>query len=283
MTFKADEPRDFHRFLDKFKILEQITWTPKLIALSIQQVCQDIIDEGIDYCWMDLSINKYMSHLKEWHKRDVIRFIKQAFDAFAPDRVGLILSIKYESSRTGQRQYAALIDEPGVADDLVGIDLVGDESYFDPHFYAPLFKNWKSAGKITRAHVAESCPAENCLTAMRIMGVDEIAHGIKIVNHPDIMMEALERNVGFQLAITSNELTGLWTSGIHPIVDMINFGLDVSIGTDDPIQCNTTYDREFNRLFRILQDYSLCRAVARSAERRTNKYGLLKSTTAARI
>jgi adenosine deaminase len=245
MQFLPDEPANFHRFLDKFKILDHIIWNEDLIDRSIQATCDGLEKEGVDFAWMRFSINKYMDAMN-WHKHEAIEFIYDSFNAHRPGKVGLILALKYESMRASQRQYASLIESPETAELLMGIDLVGDETYFDAQFYSSLFKQWSKAGKVLCAHVGESQSAENIRNAILQMGVKHVAHGIKIVQHMDILKLAKDRGICFDLAVTSNKVTGVWPNlSTHPIKDMLEYGLKVTIGTDDPVQCATTMDQEY--------------------------------------
>ncbi len=245
MTFKPTEKYNFHRFLNKFKILDHIPWDEETIAQTIQSVCKELETEQIDYCWMDLSINKYMDGPLKWSKIEASKFIYDCFRQYRPDKVGLILSLKYEALKSGQTRYARLIDD--IADIFIGIDLVGDEEYFDAAFYKPIFRQWKKAGKILRAHVAESQQAENGILAIEELGVTNIAHGIKMAQHPYMLDIAKDHNITFDLGLTSNKLIGLW-DGIseHPITALLKHGQKITLGTDDPVQCSTTLDMEFN-------------------------------------
>lgn len=244
MTFGPTEGRGFHRFLDKFKILDEIKWTEDLIDASIVAICQDLAADEVDYAWMDFSINKYMDI--GWHKHEAIKFIHDRFEAYRPGGVGLILSLKYESMRASQRQYAKLIEHPTAAECLIGLDLVGDEEYFDVEFYSPIFHEWNKARKITRAHVGESQDAENVRKAIEHLKTTNIAHGLKILRYPDIMKLARDRGITFDMAIASTYLTGVWTDPqTHPSIGMLRSGLSVTLGSDDPVQCSTTLSREF--------------------------------------
>lgn len=256
MTFAPGEPRGFHRFLDKFAILDKIEWTEELIDDSIHAVCEDLIRSGIDYTWMRFSINKYMTYLN-WHRKDAMLFVKDAFEKYGAGRVGLVLSVKYESQRANQRQVAALIEDSDIADALEGIDLVGDEAYFDSAFYQPLFREWALAGKRLFAHVGESQPARNIMDAMTKMEIRDICHGIRIVSYSndtfhldkEIIAYVLDNDVCFHLALSSNILTGvLERQDIHPISALLLSKIKVTIGTDDPVQCNTDLSKEYDLL-----------------------------------
>jgi adenosine deaminase len=144
-----------------------------------------------------------------------------------------------------------LIDDPAVCDALVGIDLVGDEAFFDPHFYAPFFKQWKAAGKGLIAHVAESQSGENLRSAIELMKIDRVSHGIMAASHPDIMKFANDHNVAFDCALTSNVKTGVIRDiSSHPIKTLIENGCQVSLGTDDPVILDTTLEQEYSIAFR---------------------------------
>lgn len=272
MTFAAGEPWEFHRFLDKFRILDKIKWDEDLIDSSIAAVCREMDKEGLDYAWLDFSINKYMEPLN-WHKKEAIQFIYDSFERHRPNQVGLILSLKYESMRAGQRQYAKLIEDPDIADMLFGLDLVGDEAYFDHEFYAPIFRDWNAAGKMTRAHVAESQSAENGRSAITHLGVSNIAHGLKMMHDREMVALAKDRDVTFDLGISSNYLTGVWNvSDTHPIVIMLDNNLRTTLGTDDPVQCRSKLDREFEltKRFGVTDDQR--RQMKLTAEENTQKY-----------
>jgi|10_taG_2_1085330.scaffolds.fasta_scaffold00167_6 adenosine deaminase len=249
MTFGPKEPRDFHRFLDKFRILDHIPWTEELIDGSIKSVCGGLEEEGIDYCWLDFSINKYMDGPLTWHKHEAIRFIYDSFESHRPGGVGLVLSLKYEAPKASQRQYAELIRNPDCADAFVGLDLVGDERYFDVGFYQPIFDEWNAAGKMTRAHVAESQDAENGVHAILRLKVTNIAHGLKMARFSEMMEIARDHDVTFDLGVGSNYFTGVWDKyDFHPVVTLLESKQKVTLGTDDPVQCSTTLDKEFSNV-----------------------------------
>lgn len=245
MTFADDEEYGFNRFLNKFTILNELTWDEETIDLSIKDVCITLDKNNIDYAWMDISINKYMDI--GWHKYQVIEFIYNSFNKYRPGKVGLILAIKYESMRVSQEQYFKLIENEIANKCLIGIDLVGDEAFYDAEFYAPLFCDWNAAGKITRAHVGESQSSDNVLTAIERLRVTNIAHGIKAADCHAILKMAKDFDITFDMAITSNYVTGTVEKGArHPILDIIEYGCKATISSDDMTQLQTTLQNEYN-------------------------------------
>jgi len=290
MTFAPGEPYGFHRFLDKFRILDEIHWSEGLLDDSIKQVSTDLIAADVDYCWLRFSINKYL-HYINWSRPEAVRFIHDSFQKYAAGRIGLILSLKYESQRANQRQLARIIDHPWVQDMVVGIDLVGDEAYFDAEFYGPLLKPWHDAGKVVMAHVGESQPLANVLRSVSDMYVTDICHGLAVAPQPlaeltdqqrgyysDLLARLYSRQVCFHMAITSTYRTGVWQrQDYYPIVDIIRSGNRATIGTDDPIQCGApgqplTLECEYDKLAGFGLTSAEINDIRRTAERRTARW-----------
>ena len=249
MTYANDPgPYWFDKFLRKFDILNGIHWDENNINQTIEDVVQATAKQGIEYAEIRFSINKYLQYLRMTPHEltvficDNLRAAGRKFNV----NVAPILSIKYESARDSQASIMNLIDNPTVCDSLVGIDLVGDETFFDPRFYAPFFKQWKAAGKGLIAHVAESQSGENLRAAIELMGIDRVSHGIQAATNPDIMKLANDHNIAFDVALTSNIKTGVIRDmTTHPVRTLIENGCQVSLGTDDPVILNTTLAEEY--------------------------------------
>lgn len=251
MTFKNDNRRDFLHFLNKFKILDEIKWDEKAIELALKQVIWDISREQIDYAEIKFSTNKFTKQMG-CSPREIIKLAHQIVKEESSKwgvMVPLILSLKYESDRNEQLQAARLIEDNDVAMMIDGIDLVGDEAFLDPDFYAPIFADWRKAGKGLIAHVGESQSVMNIWKAVERLNVNRIAHGLRVVDDINLISLTKERQIAFDIALTSNVFTGVVPGYVdHPVKKMIESGCIVTIGTDDPAIIGTTLDREYEIL-----------------------------------
>lgn len=263
----------FSNFLDKFKILDNIEWSEWAIDFTIDQVCRDISKEEIKYSEISLSLNKYneIGDLK-----DIALFINESFKKYS-DRygiqIGLLLSLRYNSSRDLQIEISNIIDDKSLRDIFIGIDLVGDESYFDVGFYKTIFDKWRMHDKILRAHVGEmpgTC--DNVIKAISILKATRIAHGIQGSN--DAFDLAAKSGVCFDLALHSNLTTGaVYDIMNHPIRRMLNRGCIVTLNTDDPIQFSCSLDDEYL----LALNYGLL-TLTEANDIMTNSYNAIKDT-----
>lgn len=247
MTFANGDPYTFDKFLEKFHILEQVNWDERALGYVLGQVCWDMAKECLDYVELKFSVDKY----KFATPAEIIRFIYDRVEAGTSKwgiRVALVLSLKYEADRELQRRVAKVISDPKVVDLLGGIDIVGNEAFFERDFYQPIMREWKEAGKGLQMHVGETQSAKNVRTALEL-GIDRIAHGIRAVDDPDLLSFIKERDVCFDIALTSNIMTGVVKDiGSHPVGRILEAGCAVTIGTDDPYILQTTLDKEYELL-----------------------------------
>ncbi len=249
MTYRDDNgPYEFDKFLRKFDILNSINWNEENIATTIDASVEHLASQDLSYVEMRFSINKYLQYLT-MTDAEVTSFICQQLRAAGKKHkvhIAPILSIKYESSRDSQERIMRLVDDVKICDCVVGIDLVGDEAFFDADFYAPLFAEWRKAGKGLIAHVGESQGAKNVKLAIEKMKVNRISHGIHAAHDVNVMKLANDKGVAFDVALTSNLKTGVIKDiHKHPVKILLEHGCQVSLGTDDPVVLDTTIKHEY--------------------------------------
>lgn len=235
----------FELFLEKFKLLDKIKWSEDLIAENIKHVCNKLREEGIFAAFMDFSVSKYR-HIG-WSLPEAIQFICDRFEEYSTIRILPILSIKYESPVEAQLKIAKIIDNGSVGNRICGIDYVGDESKFNPHIQKIVCDMWKN--RFVRLHVGESGPIDNIKEVLKFNSLTNIAHGIKIVKDYELMKRIADTDITFDVAPSSNYLTGVVPfNRVHPAIEMMRNGIKVTVGSDDPIQCNTILIEEIGEL-----------------------------------
>lgn len=243
LSFCPGDTYAFDKFLDKFKTLEQIRWDEAKLRSALSQVCWDVVAERIGYAELKFSVDKYVMHMGKTPAevtRLICSIIKEESDKWGVV-IKPVLCLKYEADHSEQLEVVRVIDE-----DVVGLDLVGNEACIDFSFYKPIFRDWREAGKGLEAHVGESCSVDNVRRAIDELEVDRVAHGIRVVDDPGVLKMAVERNVCFDIAVTSNLCTGVVANVCeHPVRRMFDAGCKLTVGTDDPYVLQTTLDREY--------------------------------------
>lgn len=238
MVFGDSEDRNFDRFLDKFKMLNLIKWTPDLIKEAINDAAVQLREN--DYTLLSMSIEKYLC--VGWHKTECVKFIKTCFDEVLPGKVGLLLGLKYEYTKTMLRQHASLIDDPEMYSVFAGLDFVGNERMIDLSGLAPVLSSWSD--KIVRLHVGETTGDKLIDTVIHVEHVNRLAHAIGASRESRMYIK--DNGIAVDMCLSSNFFTGTCPSfAEHPISRFIEDGVEVTLGSDDPIQFRTDLAKEY--------------------------------------
>lgn len=149
---------------------------------------------------------------------------------------------------------------------VVGFGIGGAE-LFDLADFVPVLERARAAGLRTVTHAGESGGVGDVWKAIDLLKVDRIAHGIRSVDDPLLLRTLSERRIPLDLAVTSNYRTAC-VSGVHPIRQLIDAGVIVTISTDDPALFRTDPQREWRRALRFgnLQPEEIVRIVRDSIE-----------------
>lgn len=242
-TCSEDEEPDFYLFLSKFKYLDKMNWTEQLVADKIRFVCNTINKENCDGVFIDFSVSKYR-HIG-WSLKESISFILDRFADYSLKPIVPILSIKYESPFDVQCKISNIVNSD-ISDRICGIDFVGDEDKFNHKNQKYICDMW--SGKFIRLHVGELKSQDNIRATIENINITNIAHGIKIVDK-DLISISIDNGISFDIAPTSNYMTGVIKKHVvHPAKFMIDNGINITIGSDDPNVLNTNLDNEYKLL-----------------------------------
>lgn len=131
-----------------------------------------------------------------------------------------------------------------------GIDLAATENSQPNATFVEFFRLADRLGMVTKVHVGEQLGADYVKECILDFNPKHIQHGVSIVADPAVMQLAKERDIVFNVCPTSNVMLGYAKSiKEHPIKQMVEFGLKVTINTDDLLFFNSDINHEYNTLY----------------------------------
>jgi adenosine deaminase len=126
------------------------------------------------------------------------------------------------------------------------MDLAGNEADFKSEPFYALFREAKQAGLHITVHAGEWGPAVNVREAIEQLGAERIGHGVRVLEDSQATALARERGTAFEVCVTSNYQSGVVPElDRHPLVKMLEEGLNVTINTDDPSVSRITLSNEY--------------------------------------
>ena len=112
--------------------------------------------------------------------------------------------------------------------------------------FQPFFDRARAAGLHSVPHAGESTGPETVWDALRHLGAERIGHGTQSVKDPALVDYLGEHRIPLEVCPTSNIATRVVTRlEDHPIRQMVDAGLVVTVNSDDPPMFGTDLNREY--------------------------------------
>jgi adenosine deaminase len=128
---------------------------------------------------------------------------------------------------------------------IVGFSMAGDEENYPPAAYAEAFEIAASAGLGCTVHAGEWAGPESVREGLKLP-VSRIGHGVRSIEDPALVEELAERGTVLEVCPTSNVVLGIYpTYGEHPLPRLIDAGVQVTLGSDDPPYFGATIGGEY--------------------------------------
>jgi adenosine deaminase len=241
------EPHTSDIFLTKFKSLRNFYRSPEIIQRFVREAVLDAASDNIRH--LELIFTPYaLAQERGFPLREVVDWVVESARKTAEEEeisVGLIASFnRHESMEIAEEVARIAVDQ--MENGIVGLSLAGNEVEFSAEPFAGLFHDAREAGLRISIHAGEWTGAETVRHALETLEADRIGHGIRIMEDEDVVAIARERRTTFEVCLSSNLHSGvIERMEDHPLLAMIQAGLQVTLNTDDPAISNIRLSEEF--------------------------------------
>ena len=139
------------------------------------------------------------------------------------------------------------------SDHIVGIDLADSERDFPLRDFVPSVMKAKEAGLNVTIHTGEDTPASFVKETIELTHPDRIGHGIHAIEDMQVVELIKERSITLEVNPWSNYLTSsVRTIEAHPLKELFDLGVKVTINSDDPEVLETNLNNEYRIAHEIL-------------------------------
>ncbi len=130
---------------------------------------------------------------------------------------------------------ATLDEAMDYRDHIVGVGLDSTENGHPPEKFQGVFERARAAGFKAVAHAGEEGPPAYVWGALNALAVDRIDHGNRSLEDPELVAELARRRMALTVCPLSNlRLGGVSDMTQHPLREMLQHGLFVTVNSDDP-------------------------------------------------
>jgi adenosine deaminase len=248
VQMQDQEKYSFQTFLSKFNTLRLFYRSPDVINRITREAIEDAAKDNVRY--MELRFTPVaLSRAERFPLHDVIDWVMTSAQDAAKEfgvTVRLIASVNRHESHELAEQVAWLAAEHQ-DNGLIAMDLAGNEAEFKSEPFYGVFKEARQAGLHITIHAGEWGPAVNVKEAIEELGAERIGHGVRVLEDENVVALAREHNIPFEVCVTSNFQSGVVpTLESHPLIAMIESGLNVTLNTDDPSVSRITLSQEYH-------------------------------------
>jgi len=146
----------------------------------------------------------------------------------------------------------AALRRSGRAERVIGVGADSTELGVDLRSYRPAFHEAAKAGFRRTCHAGEAvgCGPENVRVAIDVLGAERIDHGVAVVEDAGLVGRLATERIPLTVCPTSNVVIAnrFRTLEEHPLRQMRDAGLLVTINTDDPAMEDLDLGREYRRV-----------------------------------
>lgn len=215
---------------------------------------RDARASGIDY--IELRFSPY--YMAMHHNLPLAEVVEAVVDgvAMGQQQYGVkakligILSRTFGVESCGKELDALLAHK----DNIVALDLAGDELNYPAELFTEQFQKGRDAGWQITVHAGEADGTQSIWNAIKKLGATRIGHGCAAVDDPELMEYMLKHNIAIESCLTSNFQTNTVDDLVnHPLTVFLEQGLTVSLNTDDPAVSNITLEHEYRVAKEVLK------------------------------
>lgn len=135
----------------------------------------------------------------------------------------------------GEAALATIREAEPHLEGVIAVGLDSSERGYPPELYADAYAHARQLGLRAVAHGGEEGPPEYVSGALDILGVERVDHGVRSLEDPDLVDRLRRERVPLTVCPLSNvALRVVERVADHPLPEMMEQGLLVSVNSDDP-------------------------------------------------
>lgn len=245
--------RDFAHFIEVYLSVVDLVRDAEDVRLLTYEVARDMARQQIRYA--ELTLTPFSSTRRGIPDAAYVEAIEDARKA-AESELGVVLRWCFDIP--GEAGLEAAEETARIACDLqpeglVSFGLGGPEIGVPRPQFKPYFDRARAAGLHSVPHAGETTGPGTIWDALNDLGAERIGHGTSATQDPRLLAHLAEHRIPLEVCPTSNIATrAVRTLEEHPVKEMADAGVLVTINSDDPPMFGTDLNTEYAVAARLL-------------------------------
>lgn len=268
--FLVTEPMvNLEAVLNKFLIAQKVLASEEILERLAYEACEDAFNDGVRIIEMRYA----PTFIADGHANLTFEKIHQAFlrgldraQKKMPIATGLICILQRILPLEKVERVTQFAIEN--KNSFLAVDLADNEEGFEPKKFAPYFSRLRNAGLFITIHSGEApnpLASQWIRDSIEVLGAERIGHGVQAIHDENLMKELIKNDIALECCPYSNYLTQAFpTYESHPLKKLLDYGVPVTINSDDPGMFASTLSDDYYLAHRYqnmtLEDFKKCNA-----------------------
>jgi len=241
--------KDFPHFVEIYVAVSKCIKTPDDIELIAREFLKGQAEQNVLHSEATYSATTIEKHNKiPWP--DQLAALQRALE-YGKNELGVTAAfildiVRGDPAERGMELAEWVVGAHGKG--VCALGIAGIEGICEASRYKPAFDYALANGVPVIPHAGETKGAESIVEILGVTTPTRIGHGVRCMENPALVKELRDRQIPLEVNPTSNVCLNVFPSlEAHPLPNMMDEGLYVTINSDDPPMFSTTITDEFYR------------------------------------
>ncbi len=237
--------KNLEEYLVAFDVTLSVLQTEEALYRAAYELAVDCAAEGVRY--LEVRYSPALHQKKGLKMTTVIDSVLEGLRQAKREtgiKCGVIVcGIRHINPQTSMRlaELSVAYKNRGV----IGFDLAGAEANFPAKEHKGAFQLILKNNVNCTAHAGEAFGPESISQAIHYLGAHRIGHGVRLREDGDLLNYVNDHRIPLEMCPSSNVQTGAVTDlASHPLKFYFDYGLRVTINTDNRLITDTTVTKE---------------------------------------
>jgi adenosine deaminase len=237
---------DFDHFIEVYSAICNCIQTPDDFELIATEFLNHQSEQNIKYSEVIFTPSTHHKHVSFDDQLTAINRARMEAEKNLGVRMGLVPDISREMRPIEESFLVADWAALNMKNGIIALGLGGPEVGNPPELYQGTFERAQAAGLPSLPHAGETEGPQSIWGAINSLSADRIGHGVRCLEDPELVAFLRENQIPLDVSPTSNVCLGVAPSlAEHPLPELVEEGLFVTVNSDDPPMFDTTLTDEY--------------------------------------
>jgi len=232
-------------YLRAFEITTAVLQSPESLYRAAFELAEDSAEENVRY--LEVRYSPILHMHKGLKLTEIIDSVLDGLQA-AEKKYNILTGVLVCGLRQTSPDMTLRLAELAVAyknKGVVGFDLAGEEIDFPAKHHKEAFYLILNNNINCTVHAGEAYGPESIHQALHYLGAHRIGHGTRLKENGDLLNYVNDHRIPLEICLTSNIQTNASaTYETHPLKFYYDYGLRVTLNTDNRLMSDTTMTEE---------------------------------------